>query len=148
MKVILAADVKGLGKKGDLVNASDGYARNFLFPRKLAVEATDGNMKKVEFEKKALKDKELAMLAEAKLLATNIEKLVIEIKTKAGEGGRLFGSVTSKEVAEKVEEISGIKIDKRKIDMPEPIKALGVKNVDLKLHPKVTAKLKVHVVEL
>ena len=147
MKVILSADVKGLGKKGELVNASDGYARNFLFPKKLAVEATDTNMKKVESEKKAVLAKEQAMLEEAKALAEKIEKLTVEIKTKAGEGGRLFGSVTSKEVSEKVEEISGIKIDKRKIDMSEPIKALGVKNVDVKLHPKVTAKLKVQVIE-
>ncbi|QUH25170.1 50S ribosomal protein L9 [Serpentinicella alkaliphila] len=147
MKVILSADVKGLGKKGELVNASDGYARNFLFPKKLAVEATDTNMKKVESEKKAVLAKEQSMLEEAKALAEKIEKLTVEIKTKAGEGGRLFGSVTSKEVSEKVEEISGIKIDKRKIDMQEPIKALGVKNVDVKLHPKVTAKLKVQVIE-
>lgn len=147
MKVILNADVKGLGKKGELVNASDGYARNFLFPRKLAVEATAGNMKKVELEKKALKAKEQEILEEAKSLAKNIEELVVEIKTKAGEGGRLFGSVTSKEISEKVKEISGIKLDKRKIDLPEPIKALGVRNIEVKLHPKVTAKLKVHVVE-
>lgn len=148
MKVILSADVKGLGKKGDLVNASDGYARNFLFPKKLAVEATDVNIKKVESEKKALIEKEKEIFEEAKDIGNKIEKIVVEIKTKAGDGGRLFGSVTSKEISEKVEEISGIKLDKRKIDLPEPIKALGVRSVDVKLHPKVTAKLKVHVIEL
>lgn len=147
MKVILLEEVKGLGKKGDLVNASDGYARNFLFPRKLAVEATEGNKKKVEFEKKAIKAKEQDILNEAKTLAEKIENLVIEVKTKAGEGGRLFGSVTSKEITEKVEEISGIKLDKRKIDLPDPIKALGIREVEVKLHPKVIAKLKIHVIE-
>ncbi|MDR5658879.1 50S ribosomal protein L9 [Serpentinicella sp. ANB-PHB4] len=147
MKIILNKDVKDLGKKGEVVNTSDGYARNFLFPRKLAVEATPQNLKKLEQDKKAQNEKEKAILEEAKALGKKLEEIEVEIKTKAGEGGRLFGSVTSKDISDKAKKISGVKLDKRKINLPDPIKTLGVTNVEVKLHPEVTATLKVHVKE-
>ncbi|WP_026476786.1 50S ribosomal protein L9 [Alkaliphilus transvaalensis] len=147
MKVILNQDVKGLGKKGDVVNASDGYARNFLFPKKLAVEATSGNVRSVEEQKKyqqIRKDKELD---EAKALAEKIEKLTVELKAKAGDGGRLFGSVTAKEIVEALQKKHKIKIDKRKMNLPDPIRELGVRLVEIKIYPGVVANLKVHVVQ-
>lgn len=147
MKVILLQDVKGLGKKGDVANASDGYARNFLFPKGLAVEATEGNMKTLGEQKKSQQAKKEKELEEAKALAEKINAITVEIKTKAGEGGRLFGSVTGKEIAEALEKKHGIKVDKRKMVLPEPIKVLGVTEVEVKVYPGVSGKLKVHVME-
>ncbi|SDL14536.1 50S ribosomal protein L9 [Natronincola ferrireducens] len=147
MKVILLQDVKGQGKKGDVVNVSDGYARNFLLPKNLAVEATSGNVKTLEQQNKVQKMKKQQELDEAKKLAEKIEKLTIEIKAKAGEGGRLFGSVTSKEISELVEKKHSIKLDKKKILLPDPIRELGVKYLEVKIYPGVVAKLKVHVTE-
>ncbi|AKL97347.1 50S ribosomal protein L9 [Clostridium aceticum] len=147
MKVILLQDVKGQGKKGDIVNVSDGYARNFLFPKNLAVEATGGNMKTLEQQNKAKEQKQQEELKKAKDLAAKIEKITVELKAKAGEGGRLFGSVTSKDISELVNKKHGIKLDKKKIVLPDPIRELGVKYLEVKIQPGVTAKLKVHVIE-
>ncbi len=147
MKVILLQDVKGQGKKGDVVNASDGYARNFLFPKNLAMEATSGNMKTLNEQKKSQEMKKEKELEEAKELAEKINSLTIELKAKSGEGGRLFGSVTGKEIAEALNKKHGIKIDKRKLVLPEPIRVLGVTEVEVKVYPTVSGKLKVHVIE-
>lgn len=147
MKVILLQDVKGLGKKGEVVNASDGYARNFLFPKKAAIEATDGNMKTLKEQKNSQEMKKQQEIDDAKDLAKKIEKSPIEITAKAGEGGRLFGSVTSKDLAEMLEKQYKIKIDKRKIVLPEPIRELGVRYVEVKLHTGVVGKLKVSIKE-
>ena len=145
MKIILNQDVKGLGKKGELVNASDGYARNFLLPKKMAVEATSGNLKTLEEQNEAINLKKQKELDKAKNLAEKIQKLTVEITTKAGDGGRLFGSVTSKEICESLQKQHGIKLDKRKVVLPEPIKELGMRHVEVKIHPGVTAKLNVDI---
>lgn len=147
MKVILNKDVKGLGKKGDVVEASDGYARNFLIPKKVASEATEGNVKSLNMKKRAEEEKLKEELNDAKKLAKVLEGVKVEIYTKAGEGGRLFGSVTSKEIAENLKKKFKIDIDKRKINLKDPIKTLGTTNVEVKIHPKVKAKLSVNVKE-
>ncbi|MCD5414110.1 MAG: 50S ribosomal protein L9 [Clostridiales bacterium] len=147
MKVILIEDVKGLGKKGDLVNASDGYARNFLFPRKKAKEATKGNLKILEERSEIERNKKDREIKAAKELAEKIDSITVKIKAKAGEGGRLFGSVTSKEVVEKLLEQHNIKVDKRKLNMTDHIKELGNKTIDVKLYHGVVGKIKIHVSE-
>lgn len=145
MKVILQADVKGTGKKGQVYEVADGYARNFLFPKKLAVEATTGNMQDIS-HKKAVEDRrKIKEKEDATVLGNKLNALQIEVKTKTGEGGRLFGSVTSKEIAEVLKKQHGFEVDKRKLELKEPIKALGSYEVPVKIHPDVTAKLKVHV---
>jgi large subunit ribosomal protein L9 len=146
MKVILLKDVKGMGKAGDVVNASDGHARNYLFPRGLAKEATEGGMKVLEKQKAAEERKKQEELAEAKALADKISKLTVNLKGKAGDGGRLFGSITSKDIAEALEKQHKIKIDKRKMHLDNPIRELGAVFVEIKVYPEVTAKLKVEVV--
>jgi len=148
MKIILQADVKGTGKKGQVFEVADGYARNFLFPKKLATEATIGNIqdvthKKVLEENRKGREKEVAVE-----LAGKFNTLLIEIKTKTGEGGRLFGSVTSKEIADALKKQHGFEVDKRKLELKEPIKALGNYEVPIKIHPDVIATLKVHVFAL
>lgn len=147
MKVILLKDVKGQGKKGEIKNVSDGYARNFLLKKNLAVEATPGNMKTLEQKKKKEKEEEKKVLEEAKQLKKTLENLTIELQAKSGDGGRLFGSITNKQIAEELKKSHKIKIDKRKIELDEPIRALGYRNVPIKLHPEVTATVKVHVKE-
>ncbi len=147
MKIILLEDVKGLGKKGEVVNASDGYARNFLFPKKLAEEATKGNLKTLKEQKTSKKMKKQEELAEAKDLSAQLEKSVIELTAKAGENGKLFGSVTSKDLGEALEEQHKIKIDRRKIVLPDPIRELGTIDVEVKLYPGVVGKLKVNIKE-
>ncbi|KAB7707609.1 50S ribosomal protein L9 [Bacillus aerolatus] len=147
MKVIFLQDVKGKGKKGEVKNVADGYAHNFLIKNGLAVEATAGNKKTLDAQKK--KEEELAQqeLEEAKKLKDIMEKLTVEIKAKSGEGGRLFGSVTTKQIAEELKKTHNIKIDKRKMDLPDGIRALGYTNVPVKLHNEIIATLKVHTVE-
>jgi len=147
MKVILLQDVKGLGKKGELVNASDGYARNFLFPKKAAAEATDGNIKTLKEQKNSQEMKKQQEVEDAKNLGKKLEELTIEIIAKAGDGGKLFGSVTSKDLAEELQKQYKIKIDKRKIVLPEPIRELGVRHVEVKLHIGVVGKLNVNIKE-
>ncbi|HHZ01967.1 MAG TPA: 50S ribosomal protein L9 [Tissierellia bacterium] len=148
MKVILLEDIKNVGKKGDVINAKDGYARNFLFPKNLAIEATKENLKKLEYEKKLKEEKEKEIFEEAKVLEQKLMEKVIVIKTRAGEKGKLFGTITTKEIAENLEEEHNISIDKKKFELDSPIKSLGEHYVKIKLHPKVVAKLKVIVTEL
>ncbi|MDK2798787.1 MAG: large subunit ribosomal protein [Clostridiales bacterium] len=147
MKVILQADVKGQGKKGDLVNVSDGYARNYLIPKGLAVEATNANVNVMKMQKAAQAFKKEKELAQAKELAQKLSKVTVTIKAKAGENGKLFGSITSKDIAETLKSQHKISIDKRKIDLPEAIKTLGTTNVEVKIYPEVTGKIKVSVIE-
>lgn len=143
MKVILLQDDKTLGKKGDVVNAKEGYARNFLFPKKVAIEATPANMKVLENQKKAQEQKEQEALDEAKKLEEELAKITIVIKTKTGENGKLFGSITTKEIAELLKDNHNIDIDKRKLELEDSIKAVGNYIAKVKLHAKVTAKLNV-----
>ena len=147
MKVILIEDVKSLGKKGEIVNVSDGYARNMLFPKKLGVEANAKNINDLKLQK-AHEDKVAQeVLAEAKALAEEISKKEVTVSIKVGEGGKTFGSVSSKEIAEAAKSQIGLELDKKKIQLPSPIKTLGVTMVPIKLHPKVTSELKVKVKE-
>lgn len=147
VKVILLEDVKSLGKKGDMVNASDGYARNMLFPKKLAVPATASNKKDLEAKKRS-EDKHAAeALAAAEDLKAKIEKGSITLSIKVGEGGRVFGSISAKEIAQAAKEQMGIELDKKKIHLAQPIKEVGTAKIPVKLHPSVTAELKVNVKE-
>jgi len=145
MKVILLKDVKGTGKKGDVVNVSDGHGRNYLIPRGLAREATEGNLNELKQQKEAQKKKQKRELQEAKDLAEKISKITLTIKGKAGEGGKLFGSITSKDIAEKLSKEHKIKIDKRKIVLDNPIKELGTHSVEIKVYPEITGTVKVQV---
>ncbi|WP_308636966.1 50S ribosomal protein L9 [Paenibacillus silvisoli] len=146
MKVIFLQDVKGQGKKGEVKELSEGYVRNFLFPKNLAKPASDGNLKTMELQNAAEKKKKDKEKEDAKALAERLEAMKVVVKTKAGEGGRLFGAITSKQIAESLEAM-GVKIDKRKIELEEPIRTLGVTHVAVKLHPEVKAKLSVHATE-
>ncbi len=147
MKVILLEDVKSLGKKGDTVNVSDGYARNMLLPKKLGVEATAKNLNELKLQK-AHEDKVAAeKLEEAKAFARELEDKSVTVSIKVGEGGRVFGSISTKEIAEAAKEQLGYEIEKKKMQLSAPIKVLGTTEVAIKLHPKVTAKLKVIVKE-
>lgn len=147
MKVILLQDIKGVGKKDQTINASDGYAKNFLIPKKMAVEATKANINKLERQQADAAAKAQAELEAAKKLASEIEEKTINIKVKVGNNGKLFGAVTNKEVAAALKEQFNIDIDKKKI-VVEPIKAVGDAEAAIKLHPNVTAKLKISVSEL
>ncbi len=147
MKVILKQDVKSLGKKEDMVNVSDGYARNFLFPRGLAAEATASNVNEMNTKKAAEKSKKDRELAQAKELGKKIAGITVVIKSKTGENGKLFGSITSKDISDKLKSDFGFDIDKKKIVLPEPIKALGITEVEVKLYPEVSAKLTVKTVQ-
>ena len=147
MKVILTEDVKALGKKGDIVEVSDGYARNFILKKKKGLEANGKNMNDLKL-KKANDDKiAQQQYEEAAALGKKIEAGKIEVAIKMGEGGKAFGSVSSKEIAEEVKAQLGLEIDKKKVQLKETIKTLGTHNVPIKLHPKVTADLKVVVTE-
>ena len=147
MKVILLQDVKGSGKAGDVVKVSDGYARNLLIPKGFAIEANDKNMKALKKKKAEEEAQYQADKAAALEVKAQIEAKDFVIKTKGGENGKLFGSITSADIAEAVKEQSGADIDKKKIQLPNPIRALGTTEVSIKLHPKVTASLKVTVKE-
>ncbi len=147
MKVILLEDVKSLGKKGEIVNVNDGYARNFILPKKLGLEATGKNLNDLKLHKQNEEKVAQEVLDAAKELAKKIEAGKVEVTIKTGEGGRTFGSVSSKEIATAVKEQMGYDIDKKKIQMKDAIKSLGTYIVPVKLHAKVTAELKVHVGE-
>ena len=147
MKIILLEDVKSLGKKGEIVNVNDGYARNFILPKKLGLEATNKNLNDLKLQKQNEEKVAQEILDAAKELAKKIEEGKVEVKIKTGEGGRTFGSVSSKEIAVAVKEQMGYDIDKKKIQMKDSIKNLGTYIVPVKLHAKVTAELKVHVGE-
>jgi large subunit ribosomal protein L9 len=147
MKVIFLKDVKGKGKKGEVKNVADGYAHNFLIKQGLAVEATNSSVSQLEGQKNKEKKQAQEELEEAKKLKETLEALTVEMKAKSGEGGRLFGSITSKQIAEQLKKTHKIKVDKRKIEMNDAIRTLGFTNVPVKLHQDVTATLKVHVTE-
>lgn len=147
MKIILLQDEKKLGKKGDIIEASEGYARNYILPKKIGVEATPKNLNDLKLQK-ANEDKiAKEQLDAAKALAAQLEDKQIIVKIKAGEGGKAFGSVSSKEIAAACMEQHGIELDKKKIQLPESLKNFGVYEVSIKLHPQVTGKLTVKVVE-
>lgn len=147
MKIILLQDEKKLGKKGDIIEASDGYARNYIIPKKIGVEATPKNMNDLKLQK-ANEDKVAKeQLEAAKKLAEELDTKSVTLKIKAGEGGKAFGSVSSKEIAIAYKEQHGIEIDKKKIQLPESLKNFGTYEVKVKLHPQVTGKLTVKVAE-
>lgn len=147
MKVILLEDVKSLGKKGQLVDVSDRYARNFILSKKKGIEATAKNMNDLKLQK-AHEDKLAAQrLEEAKLFAAEIAKAEVVLELKVGEGGKLFGAVSSKEIAQAAKEQLNMELDKKKLVLPNPIKTVGTTSVSVKLHPQVTAELKVVVKE-
>ena len=146
MKVILKADIKGVGKKDEVINASDGYARNFLFPKNLAVEANETNMNKLKAKEDANKYRKSQEKEEAQKIAEKMKKIMLRIEVKAGENGKIFGGVSSKEIAENLEKQHNIKIDKKKVELKETIKTLGIHIVDIKLYEGVMGKLKVDVI--
>lgn len=145
MEVILLEDVKNLGKKGDVVKVSDGYARNFILPKKLGIEATKQNLYQLKLQKEAEERRQQEILEEARELAKKLETITVNVKIKAGEGGRAFGSISNKEIAAALQEQSNIELDKKKIQIPEPIKSVGTYRVIVKLHPKVSTELTVKV---
>lgn len=147
MKVIFLKDVKGKGKKGDVKEVAVGYAQNFLLKNGLAKEATPGNVKELDAQKKATAREEEAILKEAEEIKIQLEneENVIEIQTKAAEDGRLFGSVTTKQIAAQTKKQLGISLDRRKINMAVPMRAVGTQKMDVKLHPEVVATLTVRV---
>lgn len=147
MKVILLEDVKSLGKKGEVVNVSDGYARNLILPKKLGIEANSKNMNDLKLQNRHAEKLAQENLEAAQALAAEIEGKQVQISIKAGEGGKIFGSVSTKEIAEAAKEQLGLELDKKKMQLPEALKSLGVHEVPIRLHPKVTATLKVKVVE-
>lgn len=147
MKVILLEDVKSLGKKGDIVNVNDGYARNFILPKKLGMEANNKNLNDLKLQKANEEKRAQEIYEEAKALAVKVEEKPVVLTIKSGEGGKTFGSVSSKEIAKAALDQLGIEIDKKKLQLPEPIKTLGTTIVPVKLHPKVVAELKVSVKE-
>ena len=147
MQVILLQDVKALGKKGEIVNVNDGYARNFILPKKLGLEASGKNLNDLKLQKANEEKVAQQLLDDAKELAAKLEKGKVELKIKIGEGGRAFGAVSSKEISAAIKEQMGYDIDKKKIQLKDAIKTLGNHEVAIKLHPKVTASLKVIVTE-
>ena len=147
MKVILIEDVKSLGKKGQLVEVNDGYARNFILAKKLGLEATPKNLNDLKLKK--ANDEKVAkeIYEEAKAFGERLKEMEVNVSIKTGEGGKIFGSVSSKEIAEAAKAQLGIELDKKKMVLPSPIKVLGTTMVPIKLHPKVTSELKVNVRE-
>lgn len=147
MKVILMQDVKGQGKRGQVVNVSDGYARNFLFPKSLAIEANSQNMNSLKTKEAADLSRKQHELEAAKASAVKIAQCQVLLKVKSGSQGKLFGSVTNKEIADALKRQHGITVDKKKIVLPETIKTIGDYEAEVKVYPEVSAKLKVQVVE-
>ena len=146
MKVILKADIKGVGKKDQVINASDGYARNFLFPKNLAVEANAENMSKLKAKQDSNAFKKSQEKEEAQKIADKLSKILMKVQVKAGENGKVFGGVSSKEIAEKLEKEYNIKVDKKKIELKDAIKLLGTTNVQIKLYEGVVGTVKVDVI--
>ncbi len=146
MKVILKADIKGVGKKDQVINASDGYARNFLFPKNLAVEANAENMSKLKGMQDSKAFKKSQEKEEAERTADKLSKILLKIKVKSGANGKIFGGVSSKDIAENLEKQYQIKVDKKKIDLKETIKTLGTVTVDIKLFEGVIGKVKVDII--
>ena len=145
MEVILLQDVKSLGKKGEIVKVNDGYARNFILPKKLGVEKTDKSLNELKLQKAAEEKRQQEILEEAQALAKSIEAGSITLKIKAGEGGRTFGSVSTKEIAVALKEQLKLDVDKKKLQMADPIRNFGTYHVPVRLHPKVTAEITVKV---
>lgn len=145
MKVILLVEVKTLGKKGDVVNVADGYARNFLFPRKLATQATEGSLKSLEQIKQVEAKKEDTARSEAEALAAKLLGKTIEIESKTGKEGKLYGSITTKDVAEAIKRELGLEVDKKSIHLPEPIKTAGQTTVSIKLYPEIDVEVTVKI---
>ena len=147
MKIILTQDVKKLGKKGGIIEVSDGYARNYILPQKLGVEANSKNLNDLKLQKSNEEKTMQRLLEEAQALAEKIGKQTVVVSMKAGEGGKVFGSVSSKEIAAAIKAQSDLEIDKKKIQLSEPIRSFGVHEAGIKLHPQVTDTLKVKVEE-
>ena len=145
VKVILKDNIKGVGKKDEVINASDGYARNFLFPKNLAVEANAENMSKLQAQKDANQFRKNNEKEDAKMLAEKLTKITVRIEVKAGENGKIFGGVSAKDISENLDKQHKIKVDKKKIDLKETIKTLGVHNVNVKLYEGVSGVIKVDV---
>jgi len=146
MKVILQQEVKKVGKKGDILEVSEGYARNFLLPKGLAVQATANNLNAVIQQKKSEERKHQQAVDEATLMAAQLSKIEVSIAVKIGEGGKLFGSVTGKDIAEALKKDHNIDIDKRKIELKESVKGIGDYEAVIKVHPEITSKIKVHII--
>ncbi|KTT83303.1 50S ribosomal protein L9 [Mammaliicoccus sciuri] len=147
MKVIFTQDVKGKGKKGEVKDVPVGYGQNYLIKNNYAVEATPGNLKQLEQQNKRQEEIKQQEIEDAKALAEKLKELEVEIPAKTGEGGKLFGSVSTKQITQALDKQHQIKVDKRKMDLPNGIHSLGYTNVPIKLHNKVSGTLKVHVVE-
>ncbi len=143
MEIILTQDVKALGKKGEIVKVSDGYARNFILPKKLGMEATKQNLYDLNMQKAAEEKRQKEILEEAKAFGKKLEELTIKLSIKAGEGGKTFGSVSTKEIVEAAKKQFNLDIDKKKLQLNDPIKHAGTYTVPVKLHPQVTSELKV-----
>ncbi len=146
MKVILLENIKGVGKKDDIINANDGYARNYLFPKKLAIEANKANLTKLQSKKDSNEFKKNEERKESQKIKEQVEKLTLKISVKAGENGKIFGGVTSKEISDELKKQYNIEIDKKKIDLKETIKSLGSFIINIKLFEDITAKLRVLIV--
>ena len=146
MKVILLSDIKGVGKKDEIINAADGYARNYLLPKKLAVEANAENMTKLNNKKEAASFKKDVEKQNAEELAKKLKGIMLKLRVKAGENGKIFGGITSKEISENLKAQYGFEVDKKKIELKETIKALGEYNVSIKLFEGVVADLKIQVI--
>lgn len=147
MDIILIEDVKKLGKKGDVVKVNDGYARNFILPKKLGIEANAKNINDLKLQKKAEEKKQQELLDEAKNLAKSLEEVKLVLSLKVGEGGRSFGSISTKEIGVAIKEQYNIDIDRKKIQLDEPIKALGSYKIVVKIHPKVNGYVNLNVIE-
>lgn len=147
MKIILLSDVKKLGKKGDVVEVAEGYGRNYLIPRSLAVEASQGKLRQLDELKEVEKQKKKKMEEEAKEIAAKLKDIEVKVPVKVGEGGKLFGAISNKDVSDQLKKQHNIKVDKKKIDLKAPIKNLGTYNVTIKLHPKAHTEIKVVVLE-
>lgn len=145
MKVILLEDIKGVGKKDQVINASDGHARNYLFPKKLAVEATNENLARLKAKQNSIQYKKDVEKEEAIKILNKLKEIKLQLKVKAGENGKIFGGVTAKEIAENLKTQYSIEVDKKKINMSETIKNLGIITVDIKLYEGVIGKLKVEI---
>ena len=146
MKVILTQDIKGVGKKDEIINANDGYARNFLFPKKMAVEANAQNMSLLQGRKDSANFKKEQDKEKANEIKDKLSKIMLTIKVKAGENGKIFGSITSKEISTELKNQYKIEIDKKKINLKEPIKELGEFNIEIKLYEGIIGKLKINIV--
>ena len=146
MKVILLSDIKGVGKKDQIINANDGYARNYLFPKKLAVEATTGNLGNLKAKQESNQYRKDMQKEEAINLANKLKEINLKIKVKAGENGKIFGGVTAKEISENLKTQYNIEVDKKKVNLSETIKVIGTRTVDIKLYEGVVGQLKIEVI--